>query len=64
MLIKHSGKYILLENVRYRTINSVSILPAGKRIHVTQVDTEHYHVYVPELKGWYYWDLPAKKVIG
>jgi hypothetical protein len=63
MRIMETGRYRLTEDVTIMP-NSISIttLPKGTEIEITQVDVEFHKIIGPQLGDWQFWVLPVEKI--
>jgi hypothetical protein len=60
MTITTPGRYRLTEDIALRGTISISTLPAGAEIEITQVDADGHKVIGPQLGDWLYWNIPAE----
>jgi len=61
MIIREVGRYKLTEDIKTRDTYSISTLPKGTILNITQIDNQYHKVIGEPLRDWTYWDLPVVK---
>lgn len=62
MIISKPGQYRLTKRLWVRNTITISALPEGTVVEITQIDPEYHKVYGEQLLDWTYWDLPVEEL--
>lgn len=62
MIVDRPGRYRLLKDFSNRGSISISTIPSGTILEITQIDRDNCQVIGDLLDDWNYWNLPVELV--